>query len=285
MTKARTFKQNTEEFEVVDHAISGETFTLRKHPKLQLWMTSPAPQNLHSYYESDDYISHSDKGNTLFGKIYQSVKSLRTKRKLSWLKRTLGRTGKLLDIGTGTGEFIKAAAARGWIVTGVEPNASARKKALKKGLQVEEKLEEIKSGDYDVVTLWHVLEHLPNLEGSIENIKALIKPSGILVLALPNFKSWDAQHYGSYWAGYDVPRHLWHFSKSSVIELFGNSGFELEKIRPMYMDAFYVSLLSEKYRHGKLRWVAALLNGIRSNSKAGRTGEYSSLIYILKKSK
>ena len=283
LAKVKTSKQNTEEFEVVDHAISGETFSLKKHPDLDMWMTFPTPENLQSYYESEDYLSHSDKRATLFEKCYQWVKSVRTKRKLSWLRRTLGSTGKLLDVGTGTGEFIKAAKAKGWKVSGVEPNPSARKIALEKGIDVVAYLGDMKSGDFDVVTLWHVLEHLPNLEESIGKIKALIKPNGILVLALPNYKSWDAQHYGPYWAGYDVPRHLWHFSKSSVLTLFGNSGFELEKIRPMYMDAFYISLLSEKYRHRKMRWASAIFNGIRSNIDAIRTKEHSSLVYVLKR--
>ena len=258
---------------------------MKKHPDLDMWMTSPVPQNLQDYYKSEDYLSHTDKGRSLFEILYQKVKAVRTNRKLTWLKRLSGSTGRLLDVGTGTGEFMIAAKARGWKVSGVEPNVTARNKAQGKGLQLSESLESIDNGGYDVITLWHVLEHLPNLDESIEKLKALIKPNGILVLALPNFRSWDAQHYGPYWAGYDVPRHLWHFSKPSVIELFGNSGFELEKIRPMHMDAFYVSLLSEKYRSGKMRWATAFFIGLLSNVKAIRSGEYSSLVYVLKKAK
>ncbi len=275
--------QFTEGFEVKDHALSGKNFRLIKHPELEMWMTSPVPENLEKYYRSEDYLSHSDRSRTLFEKLYQNIKFIRIKRKLRLLKKMAGETGKLLDVGTGTGTFIKAAREEGWTAFGVEPNPVARKIALEKGLEVTKELNEVSANGYDVITLWHVLEHLPNLEESVSRINSLLKPSGILVLALPNFKSWDAKHYGPYWAGYDVPRHLWHFSKPAVIALFGQNGFKMEEIRPMRMDAFYISLLSEKYRRGKMRWFSALVCGMLSNIKALRSGEYSSLIYILKK--
>ena len=248
-----------------------------------MWITEPTPKDLNPYYQSEDYISHSDRSDTLFEKLYQRVKAYSLNKKLRLLTRYTKSRGRLLDYGAGTGAFVQQAQKGGWHAEGVEPNELARLRAREKGLSLEQSWKALSKGGYDVITLWHVLEHLPDLENSITRIYQLLKPNGILVLALPNFKSWDAQHYGSFWAGYDVPRHLWHFSRESVEALFSTHGFELQKTHPLYFDAFYVSLLSEKYRTGKMRWLSAIINGIRSNTKAISSGEYSSLIYVLKK--
>ncbi len=199
------------------------------------------------------------------------------------LENLLGNKGKLLDIGAGTGDLLKQALTMGWEVVGVEPNKNARVKAQQKGIEVKEDWSTIPEKAFDVITLWHVLEHLPELEDSIGQIHKLLKPKGILVVAVPNFKSWDAMYYQQYWAGYDVPRHLWHFSKESLETIFRNKNFQLQEVRPMKLDAFYVALLSEKYRRGKMRWLPACYVGMMSNLKAWRSGEYSSLIYVLKK--
>ena len=276
-------RQN-ESIAVKDHAVSGETFSIKKHPEFNMWITEPIPKELEAYYQSEDYISHTDASQTFFQKIYQRVKRYSLNKKVRLLDRYTKGNGKLLDYGAGTGAFVQQAILGGWEAKGVEPNKAARERAKEKGLDLLKSWEGLTQSDFDVITLWHVLEHIPDLQGSIEQLKRLLKPNGILILALPNFESWDAKHYGAFWAGYDVPRHLWHFSKDAVDSLFSSSGFELLKTHPLYFDAYYVSLLSEKYRSGKMRWVAAIFNGLRSNLKAMTSGEYSSLIYVLKKS-
>lgn len=275
--------QSNESFTVKDYAVSGETFNLKSHPRFQALITDPVPEKLDPYYQSAEYISHSDASNSLYEKIYQIVKRYSLNKKVRLLERYIRGKGKLLDYGAGTGDFVRQAIQGGWDSIGVEPNEGARSRAEEKGISLLDNWSDLQKEDFDVITLWHVLEHLHDLDGSISQIHQLLKPNGILVLALPNYKSWDAKHYGNLWAGYDVPRHLWHFSKDSIREIFTSSGFELLKTHPLYFDAFYVSLLSEKYLSGKMRWLPAIFNGLRSNLSAASTGEYSSLIYVLKK--
>ena len=186
-----------------------------------------------------------------------------------------------MDIVAGTGDFLRVAQERGWQVSGIEPEAKARHRAGEKGIFLEEKQENI-STTFEVITLWHVLEHIPHLQEQIHFLKNHLSKEGLLLIAVPNYKSKDAQHYGAYWAAWDVPRHLWHFSQESIRLLFQQQGFELIGVKPMYFDAFYVSLLSEKYKSGKMNFLKGCYNGLCSNISAFSTGEYSSLIYLLK---
>ena len=275
--------QTDESFIVKDHSVTGETFSIKRHPELNMLITENVPENLEPYYQSANYISHSDASKSLFEKIYQGVKSYSLSKEVRLLERYTNGKGLLLDYGAGTGAFVQQAIQGGWAAVGVEPNKAARDRALEKGLSIENDGSGFTQSTFDVITLWHVLEHLPDLNESIAQFKGLLKPNGILVMALPNFESWDAKHYGTFWAGYDVPRHLWHFSRNAVEHLFGSSGFNLIKTHPLYFDSYYVSLLSEKYRSGRMRWAPAIFNGLRSNLKAMTNGEYSSLIYVLKK--
>ena len=196
-------------------------------------------------------------------------------------------TKTVLDVGCGTGDFLLICKTNGWSVVGVEPNSKA-KKLTKDKLQTDvifENINEIKSNQFDVITLWHVLEHVPDLDEYILKLKLLLKPNGILVIAVPNYKSFDARYYKNFWAAFDVPRHLWHFSQKSIQLLFSKFNFKLEKVLPMYFDSFYVSLLSEKYKSGSSNFIKAFFVGLYSNLKAISNNEYSSLIYILKKNK
>jgi SAM-dependent methyltransferase len=191
--------------------------------------------------------------------------------------------GGLLDIGAGTGAFLEAAKKNGWDVCGVEPSKMAARSARNKGLDILERIDDLDTDAFfDAITLWHVLEHLPDLEEAVRKIKRLLKPGGVLVVAVPNHLSFDAKYYGSFWAGYDVPRHLWHFSKKSLPPLFEPELLSAS-VRPMMFDAFYVSLLSEKYRGKKGIMLRAFVIGLWSNLKAIASGEYSSLIYIFNK--
>lgn len=252
---------------------------------LEMLITSPQPlaKDLGRYYESDAYISHTDQKSGLLEYLYQVVKKYSLRKKLRLIRTQNKKVGSLLDVGAGTGEFLKVAAESRWEVKGVEPNKKGIDLAREKGIELYPQLEALEGEVFDVITLWHVLEHIPNLEEVIEQLRKLLKPNGTLVIAVPNFKSHDAKHYGEFWAAYDAPRHLWHFSKTSIKTLFAE-GFQLQKISPMIFDSFYVSLLSEKYKTGKSFSLKAVWRGLVSNLLALRNKEYSSHIYIFRRS-
>ncbi|OYU81363.1 MAG: methyltransferase [Flavobacterium sp. BFFFF1] len=272
---------------VKDHSVSGETFELWRDDSLDMLVTLPKPQpeQLGRYYESEDYISHTDAKRSLFEKAYHVVKSIALQNKLS-LINALGKSkGRLLDIGAGTGEFLLTAKKNGWDVVGIEPNAKAKNTAIAKGAQFVNAESDLDDGDFDIISMWHVLEHVPDVERQISDLSRLVKPNGAVVIAVPNFKSFDAAYYGEYWAAFDVPRHLTHFSKTAVKGLFETQEFRLEKILPMKFDAFYVSLLSEKYKTGSMNFFKAFLIGLRSNRHAKRNFEFSSHIYVFRSTK
>ena len=266
-----------------DYAVTGEEFQLMYDKQNDMLITQPQPKHLYSYYQSEDYISHTDARRNLAEHLYYYVKQYNLGRKCALISNFSGKKKTLLDIGAGTGDFLLAAKKRGWGVKGVEPNVKARNKALAKGLELEENINDYQNEKFEIITLWHVLEHLPNLEIQIKNIVALLEKGGTLVLAVPNFNSYDAKHYKSHWAAYDAPRHLWHFSQTAISNLFSNEGMKVIKVKPMIFDAYYVSLLSEKYKSGRPNYLRAFYQGLRSNIKARKTREYSSLIYVLKK--
>ncbi|UBZ15831.1 class I SAM-dependent methyltransferase [Flagellimonas marinaquae] len=268
-----------------DFSVSGEQFELHWDEELDMLVTQPQPENLVPYYESEDYISHTDSKSSFTDRLYQSVKAKNLKNKIQIVENQLDETKNLLDLGAGTGDFLIAAQNSDFQVTGVEPNHKARKLAEQKGIRLSSNVEDVAGQKFQAITLWHVLEHLPNLKEQIETLVQLLEEDGVLVIAVPNFKSYDAKHYSSHWAAFDVPRHLWHFSKTSISKLFAPHQMEVVKIEPMWFDAFYVSMLSEKYRGNKLYLVSAFFVGLWSNLKAIFTKEHSSLIYILKKKK
>jgi len=269
---------------VKDNSVSSETFELYKDHMLDMLITSPQPADdeLGRYYESDDYISHTDGKRSLFEKAYQFVKNIALKNKLKLINSLQSQKGELLDIGTGTGDFLMTAKNDGWKTTGIEPSRKAKEIASNKGVNFADSTNQLQDHSFDVITMWHVLEHVPNLEEQISELKRLLKPNGNIIIAVPNFNSYDAKHYGEFWAAYDVPRHLWHFSKTAIKLLFEKKQLQLVKVLPMKFDAFYVSLLSEKYKTGKMNFIAAFLTGVKSNARAKKNLEYSSHIYIIK---
>ena len=269
-----------------DFLVTGEGFELLYDSKREILITSPQPavENSLKYYDSDEYISHTDNKKGLISFLYQLVKKNALQKKISLITSLNNGTGSLLDIGAGTGDFLKQAKKRSWKISGVEPNSSARNLAAKKEINLKENISSFEGEKFDVITLWHVLEHLPNLDSTISKIEKLVKPGGVLIIAVPNYNSFDAKHYKSNWAAYDVPRHLWHFSRKSM-ELLFSKNMMLEKIKPMIYDSFYVSLLSEKNKTGKQNLIKAFFIGFYSNIKALKTKEYSSLIYCFIKDK
>ncbi|HSN48955.1 MAG TPA: class I SAM-dependent methyltransferase [Flavobacterium sp.] len=269
---------------VKDYSVSKETFELYHDETLDMLITSPQPslENLGKYYESEDYISHTDNKRSLFEKLYHFIKSIALKNKLNLINSLQPNKGRILDIGAGTGDFLSVAKNDGWQIIGVEPSDKAKAIAKNKGVSFVAETSELENHSFDVISMWHVLEHVPDLDKQIKELKRLLKPTGTLIIAVPNFKSFDAKHYGKFWAAYDVPIHFWHFSKTAIKLLFEKEEMKLEKVLPMKFDSFYVSLLSEKYKSGKMNFIKAFFIGLRSNWKASRHSEYSSHIYILK---
>lgn len=274
----------------VDYTVSQETFSLVKCLQCSLIITQPQPAtpDLSRYYRSENYTSHSIKSTSIIDAIYTLARSFTLRWKLKIISESTEiKAGKILDYGCGTGEFLHACQTNGWKTFGVEPSDLARSKAVKTSRScIAPSIKELMESDFDSITLWHVLEHIPNLDETLQQIRSKLTSNGTLFIAVPNPQCFDALYYKNLWAGYDVPRHLWHFSQQNIRLLMAKNGFSVNAVIPMQLDAFYVSMLSEKYKNNRQTLVGilkAFVIGIRSNLKGSKTGEYSSLIYILKK--
>ncbi|HCY97042.1 class I SAM-dependent methyltransferase [uncultured Polaribacter sp.] len=265
-----------------DYTVSGDSFELVINKEYEMLVTAPVPTDLEKYYKSTAYISHTDSKKTFFDKGYQIVKNYTLQQKLSLLNSFKTSAKSVLDVGAGTGDFLSVCKNNDWETFGVEPSLVARDVAKKKGIFLKAGLSEFKNQKFDVISLWHVLEHVEHLKDTIKTLQGLLKPGGRIVVAVPNYKSYDAQFYNEYWAAYDVPRHLWHFSQTAIHKLFSEVEMTVSQTLPMRFDSYYVSLLSEKYKKGKLKFIAGFYRGFISNLKAQVTSEYSSLIYVIK---
>lgn len=278
-------KDFTELIRVKDHSISKEEFIIKQCASCGFKITSPRPteEDLPSYYESEDYVSHSDTTKGIINFLYQKVKAITLNQKEKLISG-LNTSNKILDLGCGTGDFLKFVSEKGWKTTGLEPDSGARNLALKKlpgQIHPIENLFELPSQSFGIITMWHVLEHVSELNKYMIQLNLLLENNGKLIIALPNPESADAKHYKEYWAAYDVPRHLFHFSKKNITELALKHNFKLEFIKPMVFDSFYVSMLSEKYKNGNI--FKAANNGLISNLKGRKSQNHSSLIYIFSK--
>ncbi len=269
---------------VKDFSVTGESFSLLLNDEYQILKTHPQPtlDKLGSYYEFEDYISHTDGKRTLFEKMYHFIKRKAIRDKVKLINSYQPLKGKILDIGAGTGDFLLECKNQNWDILGIEPNDKAKGIALGKGIKFGDTIEKLESNSFDVITMWHVLEHVPDVEHQVAELKRLLKPSGTIIIAVPNFKSYDAKYYKEFWAAYDVPRHLWHFSKTAIEKLFDKQNMNLEDIKPMWFDSFYVSLLSEKYKSGKMNFISGFFIGLISNVSGFFKKEFSSHIYVLK---
>ena len=265
-----------------DHLLSKEEFELVYDSEFDMYQTQPVPTDIERYYQSDDYISHTDRKSGVKERLYHWVKQYQLRQKRRRMYRFASSTSKVLDVGTGTGEWPVFLKEHGHEVIGLETSVVAREKANKKGIKVLSEWEELSGQTFDVITLWHVLEHLPIPAEAMRTLYTHLRPGGHLYIAVPNFKSWDAKAYGEYWAAYDVPRHLWHFSSKSIKRLGKEQGLSMIKKWPMWFDVFYVALLSESYKPNssliRASWIA-----FRSTLSALRTNEHSSMLYVLKK--
>lgn len=271
-----------------DYTVSQQAFEIWECSACTLRFTQSVPDEQHigPYYRSENYISHTNTGKGLVNKLYHMVRrhTLRSKCRLiersgNWHSRTL------LDVGAGTGAFVHYMRQHAWQVTGLEPDEAARKVALETfriNLLPPDHLWALPADSIDVITLWHVLEHVHRLHDYMRQLKTLLKPGGLLFIAVPNYTSADAAIYGEHWAAYDVPRHLYHFSPKAMQQLVRQHGMRIQNMQPMWFDSFYVSMLSNKYKTGKTGMLQSIWNGLRSNQAAMRHRDRcSSLIYII----
>lgn len=274
-------------FSVKDHTVSGENFKIVEclHCSLRFTQDVPDQQSIGSYYKSDDYISHTDSSKGLVNNLYQRVRKITLHQKRKLIQQLTGlKNGYLLDLGSGTGAFAHEMTKAGWQVTAMEPDEDARNKAREiYGLELQslDAFYDLPGSAFDAITLWHVLEHVHELNKYVDTLKRIIKPSGKILVAVPNYTSGDASEYSEHWAAYDVPRHLYHFSPKAMEMLMNKHGMVVEKKLPMWFDSFYVSMLSSKYRKGKTNLPGAFLQGLQSNLKAlGNYEKCSSVIYV-----
>lgn len=276
-----------------DHTVSRETFQIMRCNACGFKFTNPRPEakDIYTYYEAEEYISHSGTNKGLINKMYALVRSYTLQKKVglvsSLTKHINSETKSILDIGCGTGDFLNACKQNGYTITGIEPSAIARNNANEKfGITplTPETLFEISGQEFHAITLWHVLEHIYELGKTLAQVKTLLHANGVLIIAVPNCNSWDAKKYKVHWAAWDLPRHIYHFTENDIKQMFKKYSFSIHSILPMKFDSYYVSLLSEKYKTGKNNYLSGFINGFISNLYAVKKEfGYSSQIYILKK--
>ena len=272
--------------EIEDVFLSKELFSVQKCDSCGFKFINPRPDKMEieRYYQSNDYISHDAKNANFINQIYKQARRFAIRNKYKIVKKYIS-AGKVLDIGCGTGEFLGYCNSMGFDAEGVEPNLKARSYARQVNkIPVAEALTDLVSrkATFGSISMWHVLEHIHDLNDEIEHVKALLEPGGVFIVAIPNCDSWDAQKYGKYWAAYDAPRHLYHFNQETLTRLVSNHGFELVKTIPQKLDAFYISMLSEKYSTGSNAYFKSLILGFWSNFQARKQGRgHSSLIFVL----
>lgn len=268
-----------------DYTVTNENFNIVSCKQCNFKFTNPRPADsmLGNYYRAESYVSHTNSKKGLINKLYHIVRSYTLKQKIKLVSNYVSR-GTILDYGCGTGMFLAQCKKAGWETLGLEPDASARQIAAEQNLNLfadKGTLQlHLAEKDFDCITLWHVLEHVIDLNDTLAFFKHKLKSGGALIIAVPNYKSFDAEYYKEYWAAYDVPRHLYHFDLESIKRLLENGGFKLVKTLPMKFDSYYVSMLSEKYKTGRVNLAQAIKIGMRSNTRAKESNSYSSTIYV-----
>ena len=276
-----------------DHLVTGRKFDILKNPETTILETHPRPtkEELPTYYDSENYTSHNDKTAGIVSFFYRIIKSISTRRKIrigqnSLSKNTPQNKPRLLDVGCGTGDFLYSCLKKGWQINGIENNKNAKNNSRTElSSFIFDDFEFLKSQPerFDIITMWHSLEHIIDLKQTIVDMKKLLTNKGVIVVACPNHKSFDAMFYKESWAAYDLPRHLWHFDKDSISKLFLEHNMQLTKTLPMYWDSFYISILSEKIISKKNKFLKGVIVGLLSNVSAMFSKEHSSLIYVFNK--
>ncbi|WP_027376841.1 class I SAM-dependent methyltransferase [Kaistella palustris] len=269
---------------IKDHFLTQENFQLTETDIPGVYKTSPIPKELDKYYETVNYISHHQDAKSFKVQLYKFFQRFNLKYKSKILKSEIDLQSPVLDYGCGAGEFLHFI-ENDYKTFGFEPNISARNAAASKLHRsvLLENINDIADESLGAITLWHVFEHVGNPEELLDTFHRKLKPEGCLIIAVPNHTSYDAVHYGEYWAAYDVPRHLYHYTRKGMTNFLKDKTWKLKKVKPLRLDSFYISMLSEKYKKSALIWLKGAVFGTISNFKASKTGEYSSLIYVIGK--
>ena len=277
-------------FACVDEFATGEQFDIFECTACGLAFTQNVPdeKEIDRYYESPAYISHSNTSKGLVNRVYHIVRRIMLQKKARKVEKLTGlKNGRLLDYGAGTGYFARLMEKRGWSVTAIEKNGKARELALKEfgfEMQSVEALSTIKDKGLDVVTMWHVMEHIQEPDSMWDELRRILADNGVAIVALPNSISYDAFKYREHWAAYDVPRHLWHFTPDTIAQWGSKHGFTLEKQYTMPFDGFYISMLSEQYKGSRLHTIRGFWNGFKGwMAQCRRSSASSSIIYVFKK--
>ncbi|AZQ43138.1 class I SAM-dependent methyltransferase [Nonlabens ponticola] len=276
MSKKKKLHSSTQ-----DYFLTQEHFDIVKTTIDGLLKTMPIPSNLDKYYQSDEYLSHDDSNTGLFASLYKTARNWNLNSKKSLISKYLPE-GPMLDIGAGNGELVSYLRENRFDAIGFEPSPLARKFAYQKGIQLLDELPDAQIKSYRVVTMFHVLEHVEDLSEQLHYLSKIVEEDGHVIIAVPNHKSLDAKLFGKYWAAWDVPRHLWHFDKNGIQSVFDGK-FELVNTKVMWLDSFYVSILSARYKKWPLPLVIGGIIGLFSNIATIFTNQASSHIYIFKK--
>lgn len=273
-----------------DFTVSQNLFSIVKCADCGFVFTNPRPgmNEIGVYYKSDAYISHTNSSKGLLNKAYQFARKSAIKNKLKIVDQNQSKLKSILDYGCGTGEFLSAAKDAGWIAAGLELDEDARNLARNNhqlNVSDSSELNKFSNGQFGAITLWHVLEHVHLLNETMANFQRCLASDGVLIIAVPNCESFDANYYQEHWAAYDVPRHLYHFTPATIQKLAAKSGFQLKETIPLFFDPFYISLLSEKYKNGWPNPLKAFWIGLRTTLEGRKNiSSNSSLIYVFKKS-
>ena len=268
---------------IKDYFLTQEEFALKETEIKGVLKTVPRPvfSDMSRYYNSDKYLSHKS-NNSVFSKIYSFVRKTNLHSKTKLITKYSGVKKNVLDYGSGGGHFLKALEKRGYNAFGFEPLFYTPTKNV---FNNTESLKGVGENFFSVITMWHSLEHVNSYNKTLALLQRLLKPGGILIIACPNHLSYDSIHYGKYWAGYDVPRHLWHFSKKGLITVLDSLNFSLINTKPVFFDAYYVSMLSEKYKKSKLWFFKGFFFGLLSNAYSLVSKNPSSNVFIFKNKK
>jgi 2-polyprenyl-3-methyl-5-hydroxy-6-metoxy-1,4-benzoquinol methylase len=275
---------------VKDHTVSGKEFVIWHCQQCTLRFTQdvPSEDSIGDYYKAEEYISHTDTSKGLVNKLYKKVRQYTLQQKAGLIISEAGiKEGRILDLGCGTGSFVDVMKKRGWKVSGIEQDSDARKMAKELyslDILPSSDFKNLQYQSFDVITLWHVMEHIHDLHAYVEQLKTILKDNGKIFIAVPNYNSSDADAYKLYWAAYDIPRHLYHYTPKAMALLMQQHGLKIISMKPMWFDSYYISMLSSKYKNGKIKWPGAILNGIKSSLKTIHNKERSSsLIYVITK--
>lgn len=281
--------QLSKAFECTDFTVTHQQFSVQRCSTCGFLFTNPRPgvNDIGNYYKSETYISHTNSKKGIINSLYQTIRRRAIDKKLALIESFGPLPKAILDYGCGTGEFLAKAKAAGWVAAGLEPDPDARKLAIANyelNIGQPSDLQSFETGQFGVITLWHVLEHVHLLQETITQFHKILSSAGILIIAVPNAKSHDAAHYKEFWAAYDVPRHLYHFTRADMSKLMEMNGFKVESVSSLFYDPFYISLLSEKYKNGWKNPIKATLTGLKTTLKGRKNIDAnSSLLYVMRK--